>query len=414
MGALDRTEVTVIGGGILGLATTYHLAAAGWRVTLLEREKIAAGASGANASYIRKGDPVDPTDARLYAGSYALYRDWQARGTLGCDIELQEASVLRCFTDAHLQRMEAGLWQRRRRVWEREGLTPTPRRAWRLPEPHLADTVTWGIETTSAMINIFRVTHGLAWAAAQHGATIQTATTAHAIEVTQGRVARVHTDRGALETTYVVNAAGAWAPQIGRMVGLEIPIRPARGVALVTEPTPPLTTHRRIIYDPLWFNPDQPYIEESADPEQRLGVTTELDRHPTEENYVIARSERLIPLPARGTKTPADPETLTHIAAAAIRLVPPLADVHIIRAYAGLRPVCEVDGKPILGPVPGVDGFLLAAGPWHTGMSYGPMCGRLVAEIIDGKPPSIPLDDLAFTRFAQHQHFPYVHHFREP
>jgi glycine/D-amino acid oxidase-like deaminating enzyme len=412
MGGVDTTEVTVIGGGILGLSTAYHLATAGWHVTLVEMGKIAAGASGANAGYIRRGDPVDSTDAHLYAGSYALYCDWQEHGTLGCDIELQEASVLRCLTDEHVERMEAGLWKSRRLVWAREGLHPTPRGEWRLPEPHVADAITWGIETTSAMINIFRVCQGLAWAATQHGASIRSYTQVHDIEVKKGRVATVVTDRGAIETEYVVNAAGAWAPRIGRMVGIEIPVLPARGIALVTEPTPPITTHRRVLYEPLWFNPDQPYVEESPDPCQRLGVTTELDRHLKEENYVIARSEHLIPLPPRGAKTPTDPETLTHIAASAIRLVPKLEDVHIIRAYAGLRPVCEVDGKPILGPVAGVDGFILAAGPWHTGMSYGPMCGHLVAEIIDGKPPSISIDDLAFARFVNHQHFPYVHHVR--
>ncbi|MCW4039082.1 MAG: FAD-binding oxidoreductase, partial [Candidatus Bathyarchaeota archaeon] len=103
---------------------------------------------------------------------------------------------------------------------------------------------------------------------------------------------------------------------------------------------------------------------------------------------------------------------LKHIAASAIKVLPKLGDIQIIRAYAGMRPVCEVDGKPILGEVEDVDGFILAAGPWHTGMSYGPMCGQLVSEIIEGKSTSIPIDELEYSRFVKFHHFPYVHRFR--
>jgi len=410
---MAEADVTVVGGGILGLSTAYHLAKAGYRVALIEMDKIAACASGSNAGLIRKGDPVDQTDDCIYAGSYKMYQDWAESGELGCDIELHEASVLHCFTDEHVERMKRGLWKRRLELWKQSGLHLVQRDEWTTAEPHVADDITWGIETTTSMINMFRVCRGLAWAAEKYGAKIFTYTKVQDIEVKGEKVWKVVTDRGAIKTDYVVNAAGAWAPTIGRMVGVDLPIVPAIGTALVTEPTPPITRHMRLLYDPLWHNPHQPFVVNSTDPCQRLGVNTEIDRHTTEDNYILARSEHIVALPSRGAKTRTEPETLKCIAEGAIRVVPKLRNIHIIRAYAGLRPVCEVDGKPILGAVDGVAGFILAVGIWHTGMSYGPMCGKLVSELIQGKGTSIPIDALAYSRFITGHHFPYIHRFRE-
>jgi sarcosine oxidase subunit beta len=411
-GLLEESDVTVIGGGIVGLSTAFHLAKSGCKVALVEMDKIAACASGSNAGLIRKGDPVDPTDHLIYKGSYEIYQGWNETGELGCDIELNETSILRCLTDEHVERMKYGLWKSRRLVWEKQGLHPVKRSEWSVPEPNVAEDITWGIETTSATINLFRVCRGLAWASEKHGAKIFTYTKVKDIEVKNGRVGKVVTDRGDIETDFVVNAAGAWAPLIGRMVGIEIPILPAIGTAMVTEPTPPITGHRRLLYEPIWFNPDQPFAASSTDPNQKLGVTTEIDRHIKEDNYIIARSEHIVNLPVKGAKTRTEPETLKQIAASAIKVVPKLRDINIIRTYAGMRPVCEVDGKPILGEVEDVDGFIMAAGLWHTGMSYGPMCGKLVSEIIERKSTSIPIEELNYSRFVRLHHFPYVHQFR--
>lgn len=409
---MEETDVTVIGGGIIGLSTAHHLAKSGYNVILVEMGKIAACASGSNAGAIRKLDLTNEIDSRIYAGSYKMYQDWNESGELGCDIDLNEASILRCFTDKHVERMKYGLWKRRLELWDREGLHLVKRDEWKMTEPNVARDITWGIETTTSMINIFRVCRGLAWSAEKYGAKIFTHTKVKDLGVKSGKVCKVVTDRGDIKTDFVVNAAGAWAPIIGRMVGIEIPILPAIGTALVTEPTPSITSHTRIICDPLWHDPHQPFVVNSKDPCQRLGVTTEIDRHIKEDNYIIARSEHIVSLPLKGAKTETEPETLKCIAEGAIRVIPKLKNIHIIRAYAGMRPVCEVDGKPIIGEVNDIEGFILATGIWHTGMSYGPMCGKLVSEIIEGKVTSIPIEELYYSRFVKNHHFPYIHLFR--
>lgn len=408
----EETDVTVIGGGILGLSTAYHLAKSGYNVILVEMGKIAACASGSNAGAIRKLDPTNEIDSCIYAGSYKMYQDWNESGELGCDIELSETSILRCFTDEHVERMKYGLWKRRLELWDKAGLHLVKRDEWTMMEPNVARDITWGIETSTSMINIFRVCRGLAWTAEKNGAKILTNTKVKGVGVKSGKVCKVVTDRGDIKTDFVVNAAGAWAPIIGRMVGIEIPILPAIGTALVTEPTPSITRHRRIIYDPLWHDRHQPFVVNSTDPCQRLGVTTEIDRHIAEDNYILARSEHIVSLPSKGAKTQTEPETLKCIAEGVIRVIPKLKNIHIIRVYAGMRPVCEVDGKPIIGEVNGIEGFVLATGIWHTGMSYGPMCGKLVSEIIERKVTSIPIEELHYSRFVKNHHFPYIHQFK--
>jgi len=308
--------------------------------------------------------------------------------------------------------MKYGIWKRRLELWEEGGLSLVKRNEWEISEPNVAEDLMWGIEGTYTMINIFRVCRGLAWAAKKYGAKIFTHTEVKDIDVVDGKVRRVITNRGDINTEVVVNAAGSWAPVIGMMVGIGIPILPAIGTALVTEPTPPITSHGRVFYDPLWFNPDQPFIANNRDFCYSVRATTEIDRHSKEANYIIARSEHIVPLPPRGAKTNVEAETLRCIAESAIRVVPKLANINIMRAYAGMRPVCEVDGYPILGKVEGIEGFVLATGPWHNGMSYGPMCGKLISELIRGEKTSIPIEEFGFSRFVESGHFPYVHLFR--
>jgi sarcosine oxidase subunit beta len=397
---INEAEVAVVGGGIMGLSAAYHLAKLGLNVVLVEMDKIAAGASGSNAGAIRASDVENPTASPIYKASYKMYQDWNENGELGYDLEITVVPVLRCLTDGHIEAMKRGVWKKRLEAWTMERLLVARRREWMIPEPNIVEAMTWGIESTNTMINLFRVSQGLARAAERNGARILTQTRVVGIEVKNGRVSALSTSHGRIEAQFVVNAAGSWAPVIGRMVGLKIPIVPAIGTALVTEPTYPLTYHGRIVYDPLWFDPHRPCIPDSEDPCERLGVTTEIDRHSKEDNYILARSEHDVALPGKGAKTLVEPETIKCIAQSAIGIVPKLRSINIMRVYAGMRPVCRPDGNPILGKVEGVEGFIMAAGSWHTGMSYGPATGKLVSEIIAGKKPSIPVDGLGYSRFT--------------
>lgn len=414
MNVIEETEVTVIGGGIMGLSTAYHLAKSGSNVVLVEMDKIAGGASGCNNGQISVGRG-EHGETGIYAGSYKMYKDWSETKELGYDIEFEVEPYIWLLTDEHMKRMKHGLWKRRLEAWESLGLHPVKRNDWIIPEPNVAEDITWGVESTTTTINMWRVCHGLAHTAEKYGAKIYTYTKVTDIGLSEGKVENVLTSRGKIKTEFVVDATGAWSPIIGRIVGIHIPILPAIGTHLHTEPTPPLTYHKWCLYRPVWFDPDQPFITNSEDPCERLGVSTGLFYYKRPEvcNYMIERSEHIVSLPSRGAKTSVEPETIKCIAEGAIRIVPRLRGLNIIRVHAGMRPICPVDGKPILGKVEDIEGFVLATGLWHTGMSLGPMCGKLISELIRGEEPSISIEEFNFSRFVKSGHFPYIHQFRE-
>ena len=89
---------------------------------------------------------------------------------------------------------------------------------------------------------------------------------------------------------------------------------------------------------------------------------------------------------------------MTTLAQKAITFYPGLSNLHVIRAYAGLRPY-TADGLPILGKVEGLEGFIMATGHGGDGVSLGPITGKLVCDLIVLGEPSIPIEGLALSRF---------------
>jgi sarcosine oxidase subunit beta len=407
---LAQTEVTVIGGGIFGLSAAYFLSKDGVNVILVERDRIGGGASNSNAGEISPG-PSTPrsSEDHIMKESYEIYKHWNETRELKYDIELDEdVPVLACMRDEDFK-MASG--QFIENLASSASSSVLKRGEWQIPEPNLADEFTWGVETRLTRINILRVCQGLRWAAETYGANIQTHTTVTGIESSGGKIRKVITDKGAIKCEFVVNAAGAWAPVIGRMVGIDIPIAGAIGQILVTEPTQPLTNHLQVKHLPYWFQTDRPFIPYSGDPRKNLGIAGTVDYRPREANYTIGRVEHPVELDETKTKVDTEPEALKFVAQAAIELIPQIRCLNVIRVYAGLRPICEVDGKPILGKVDEIDGFFIAGGGWHSGMSLGPASGKMISELIREGETSIYIDEFNLSRFRNTHQFPYGREF---
>ena len=110
----EETEVTVIGGGIFGLSTAYFLAKRGVDVILLEKDRIAGGASGSNAAVIEKGHLAEASkisENLIQRESYKIYHDWNKTGEIKYDIELNDLPSLICFTEEHIESMKTGFWK---------------------------------------------------------------------------------------------------------------------------------------------------------------------------------------------------------------------------------------------------------------------------------------------------------------
>src|SRR5699024_9719421 len=103
-----------------------------------------------------------------------------------------------------------------------------------------------------------------------------------------------------------------------------------------------------------------------------------------------------------GYNTETNPEVIKQIGEAVVRAFPQLANIRIIRTFGGLRPYTP-DAKPILGPVPGIDGIYLAAGHEGDGVALAPITGKIMAQIVCGEEPGKDMSAFSLSRFGRGQ-----------
>jgi sarcosine oxidase subunit beta len=227
--------------------------------------------------------------------------------------------------------------------------------------------------------------------AAQMGAKIFYHTEVQGIRLENHRVKEVVTSRGSIRTNTVVNACGAWAPFIGNMVGIKIPIIPNRMEFIVTEQLPPLIFH--MLMGASYVTEEYGKDEMIAD-RRRFGCG--LSIHQTVSGNILLGSTWRFTGYDRSTSY----EETVAIGKEVKKLLPSLRDFHVIRTFANFFPFTQ-DDLPILGYVEEIGGFIMAAGHSGHGICLGPITGKLVSELICTGQTSIPLDELSFSRFGK-------------
>jgi sarcosine oxidase subunit beta len=253
-------------------------------------------------------------------------------------------------------------------------------------EPHLSEHILGATRSPlDGQVNPIALTLGFALGAKNLGAQVITGATIHGIDTTSGRVSAVETDTGRFEADIIVNAAGSYAPEIGTMVGLPIPIKPRRGQIIVTEACPPMLNHCMI---------SAKYIAAKFNPEIAKAGGEGISIEQTENgNFLLGSTREFVGYDKRTTS-----KGLQSIAAKTAGIVPALKQVNVIRAFAGLRPYTP-DGLPILGPVADVPGFFMAAGHEGDGIALSPITGELIAQMIITGKSDFPLDAFRLSRF---------------
>jgi sarcosine oxidase subunit beta len=190
----------------------------------------------------------------------------------------------------------------------------------------------------------------------------------------QGNVLRVETSAGVHEAAKVVNAAGAWAGALGAMAGVEIPVTPLRRQVARTVPTRalPASTPMTIFADGFHFRVRDDHV--------------------------------LLLWPNEGAPDPfdvsVDPEWTAQVTAATRERVPPLAEVPIASTYAGLYEMSP-DEHALLGPAHGLEQMFLVNGSSGHGVMHSLALGQLAAEMLTGRTPSLDVQALRPSRFAE-------------
>jgi glycine/D-amino acid oxidase-like deaminating enzyme len=355
------SDVAVIGGGVAGCAAAALLAEAGVSVRLYEREAIAAGASGRNSGILQH--PMDAALAPLHAASLELY----------FDVPPEPAGVLVVSDDGPA--LAAGFEAARAEFPE---LVPEwlEGAALRAAEPALADGVSAYRLATGRPVPPAEVTRAWAARAQAAGATIALGVDAVGARARPSRVAGV-VAAGRLEPAgAVVVAAGPWTPAALGAPDWR-PVGPLWGVvAQVRLTAPPRHSLEQAGVEGL--------TAPGGGPASIFSMVTVAGASAVGSTFTHER-------PDPGAVAP----TLLERGA---RYVPALAGAAIEGVRACARPL-SVDGRPLLGPVPGVEGLHLLTGHGPWGLSLGPGSARLVAAAVVGEAAAIPAE-LAAGRFG--------------
>lgn len=375
------TDILVVGGGIIGAAITYELTKRGVRVTLLEKNYFAQGASGSCDQGILLQSKVPGDHLRLGMYSMELYKDLSRE--LDAELEFtQKGYLVLIETPEELETMrevvrkqnEAGLPSQLIGVEEAVSLQPGLNR----------DAIVGAAFCPlDGEVNPYLTTLAYADRAARMGADIRCGCPVVDLIREGERIVGARTPGETIYAHTVINAAGAWAGAIGEMAGLSVPIKPRRGQVYITEAVPTFV-HKGCInarYIVAKHHPE--LLRNDASPKAKLGVGLSLTQ--SHKGNVLFGATREF----EGFDTGNSVEGLRQVLDNAVHLVPGLKDLNIIRTMGGLRP-WSPDSKPLIGYVKGREGFFMAAGHEGDGISLAPATGKLVADLITEGKTEVP------------------------
>ena len=380
---LPATDVLVVGGGIVGCATAYYLAREGVEVTLIDKGEINGEGSGANAGslhllmvsrFFKARDPLwmagSETLMPFLRQGVAVWRE--LAGTLDRDIELhvggglmvaETAGQLRILEEKAAMERRLGIDARVVRGDEMRSIAP-------YLSPRIAGATFCADE---GKVNPILATPALVHGAEQGGARILRQTTLLGLRPT-GHGFEARTSRGTVRCAKVVNGAGGAADRVGAMAGVPVPIERHARHMNVTEAAEPLIEH-------LVQHADRLLSLKQA------GVG----------NVIIGGGWPAVIDPATGHPQVLGPSIMGSLGVAQ-GVVPAIGALRLIRTWAGVIAFTP-DGGGILGAVPGIGGYYMGVPP-NAGYTGGPLCGRLLAEVITGRRPTIDMGPLSITRFA--------------
>lgn len=232
----DRTDVVIVGGGIVGTSTAFFLATeTELEVTLLERDAIASGSTGDSSAILRHHYGPQEIYTRMAAWSHEFYREFEER--TGEPIAYEPNPLLRLGRE----NTPAGRYARKGfdvlssigipvSEYDREALAEA------FPMLSLGDVEFGIVDETAAYSDGADAAGGFARAAAGNGASVLTGITVEELLVDGDAIAGVRTDAGTVQTDDVVVAAGPWTPELLEPLGVDLPIERTREEVLLLEP----------------------------------------------------------------------------------------------------------------------------------------------------------------------------------
>lgn len=371
----NHTQIIIIGGGVMGASTAYHLALKGCTdIVLLEKDPFfGQGATGRCAGGIRYQFSTE-INIRLSQLSLPMLERFEEE--TGQAIDLRWPGYLFLLTNEQdIQKFRSNVHLQHSLGVQTQWLSGDDIRQ-RVPQLAAADVLAGTYHDKDGLADPNGVVAGYISAARRLGVKALTDTAVTHIETKDGRIIAVQTNHGRIACEKIVNAAGPWSAVVSDLAGVPLPVTPIRRQMLTTTPMPAIPADFPFIIDfaqSLYFHREgEGLLTGMSNPNQPPGLDQRVD-----EEWEWIHME------------------------AAIKRLPLLAQAGRQSAWAGLYEVTP-DAHPIFGPVPALQGYYLVTGFSGHGFMHGPIAGLLMSEIIlDGQAASLDISMLDYGRFAE-------------
>ncbi len=369
---LPRASVVIIGGGVMGLSTAYHLARAGVSdVVVVEKGEFGSGSTCKAAGGVR-AQFSDAVNIELGLRSLRTFETFKE--TFGQEIDLHQVGYLfllenpehvEAFEKNVALQNEIGVPSRMIEVADARALSPLISTDGLLAAAY---SPTDGHCTPESVVS------GYAGAARRAGARLVRNCSITAIHSSGGTITEVVTEKGTIATDTVICAAGAWSKDLGAMAGVDLPVEPLRRQILTTEPMPGLA-------------PGTPFT---------IDFATSFYFHGEGRGLLLGMSD---PHETPGFKLTQSDEWLDGLSEVIARRAPAISEVGLAAGWAGLYEMTP-DHNGLVGEAEGVSRFLYATGFSGHGFLMGPAIGEVMRDLYLGRTPVVDVSTLTASRFA--------------
>lgn len=372
-----RTEVVIIGAGIVGAMCAYYVNRAGLKAIVIDRGTVASGTTGAGEGNIMVSDKSPGPELELALKSRDMW--FEVAQDLGNEFELVakgglavsrgDASSL--FELSNSQSV-AGVQTKRVGASEIQELEPFISKAIQNGVHYPQDAQ---CQPMLAAAHILRQLQrrGLEFIGHQEVLKIER----------KSENLTVRTSTLEIKSDFVVNAAGTWAGEIARLAGSELPIMPRRGFILVTAPLPKYVNHK--VYD-------SDYVDNVASSDADLQTSTVIEGTQSGTILIGASRERV------GFDKSISVSVIQRLARQATSLFPVLAGAQLLRVYNGFRPYSP-DHLPVIGADSLIPGLYHCAGHEGAGIGLSAGSGKVIAQLIKNETPIVNPEPFSPARF---------------
>jgi sarcosine oxidase, subunit beta len=365
-----RTEVLVVGGGVMGTSIAFHLAEAGRDVVLVERDALASGSTSRAAGGVR-AQFSDELNIAIALRSLEAFDRFGGRP--GAEIELRKVGYLflldreedvRVFERSVALQNEHGVPSRLVDAAEAQRLSPLAG-----VDGVLAATFC----PIDGHASPEAVVQGYAAGARAHGAVVVTGCELTGIEVEGGEIRAVQTSHGRVECSTLVCAAGVWSPAVAELIGLTLPVAPYLREVGFTQP-----------------------LQNAGRPPLTIDFTTSFYFHGEGQGLLFGMAD---PAQPPGFDVRRDPDWLEKVFGVAERRAPALCDAGIAGGWTGFYEATP-DHNALIGEWEGVSRFLYATGFSGHGFLQGPAVGEIVRDLVLDRAPFVDVAPLGIERFT--------------